>query len=83
LHSKRRANRLAQAGTLCHAQPLRAVDTITASFIVKRHRAVLKQRERTISVNGGSFLHLREEANPSRIRDPFKVRATTSHDLMQ
>jgi hypothetical protein len=60
----------------------RAVDTITASFIVKRHRAVLKQHERTISLNGGWFFHLREEANPCRLRAPFKVRARLSHDLM-
>jgi hypothetical protein len=52
-------------------------------FIVRQHRAVLKQRERTISSNGGWFLHLREEANPCRLCDPFMVRATISHDLMQ
>ena len=84
--SKRRANRLAHAGRLCHARPPAAFrglsNTIPASFIVQQHRAVLKQRERTISLNGGWFLHLREEANPCRLRDPFRVRATISHDLM-
>jgi hypothetical protein len=42
---------------------------------------VLKQRERTISLNGGWFLHLSEEAKLCRLRDPFMVRATISHDL--
>jgi len=39
---------------------------------------MLKQRERTISLNGGWFLHLREEANRCRL-----LRAIISHDLMQ
>jgi hypothetical protein len=44
---------------------------------------LLKQRERTISLNGGGFLHLREEAKPCRLPDPLMVRATISHDLME
>jgi hypothetical protein len=32
---------------------------------------MLKQRERTISLNGGSLLHLREGSNRRRLCDPL------------
>jgi hypothetical protein len=45
----------------------------------------LKQRERTISLNGGWLLHLREGAKPTPVgfATAFMMRAIISHDLMQ